>query len=316
MMPPRSDSARAVGQPRSVLYKLVTISTRGGRREHVAGTPSRQNGRVASEKFTVQRGTAASLAAERWAGDGQPVVLLHSGVTDRRSWYAVAEALQPTTGVVAYDMRGYGETAGVTYGFSHLDDLNAVLDEVATGPVWLVGSSMGGEIAIDATLATPERVKGLVLLAPAVSGAPEPSTFDADTDRLVRMWEAAQTSGEIDEINRIEMWLWLDGPSAPEGRVSGPARDLALAMNAIALKNEIPEESGKSGITAWSRLEEISVPVTVACGNLDLPFIVARSRELADWLPQSRFEMFEGMAHLPYLEQPAVVAALINSAIR
>jgi pimeloyl-ACP methyl ester carboxylesterase len=275
---------------------------------------SGQNGQVASEKFTVQRGTA-SLAAERWAGDGQPVVLLHSGVTDRRSWYQVAEALQPSTGVVAYDMRGYGETSGVTYGFSHLDDLNAVLDQVATGPVWLVGSSMGGEIAIDAALASPERVAGLVLLAPAVSGAPEPSTFDAPTDRLVRMWEAAQTSGEIDEINRIEMWLWLDGPSAPEGRVSGPARSLALAMNAIALRNEIPEESGKSGLAAWSRLEEISVPVTVACGDLDLPFIVARSKELADWLPKSQFHVLEGMAHLPYLEQPAVVAELITSAI-
>jgi pimeloyl-ACP methyl ester carboxylesterase len=269
---------------------------------------------VGSEKFIVERGSA-SLAAERWAGDGQPVVLIHSGVTDRRSWYAVAEAIQPAHGVVAYDMRGYGETSGVTYGFSHLDDLNAVIDQVATGPVWLVGSSLGGEIAIDAALATPERVAGLVLLAPSVSGAPEPSIFDADTDRLVRLWEAAQTSGEIDEINRIEMWLWLDGPSALEGRVSGPARDLAIAMNANALKNEIPEESGKSGIAAWSRLEEISVPVTVACGDLDLPFIIARSKELADWLPQSRFHVFEGMAHLPYLERPQLVAELITSSI-
>ena len=162
----------------------------------------------------------------------------------------------------------------------------------------------------------PERVAGMVLLAPAVSGAPEPSVFDAPTDRLVRMWEAAQTSGEIDEINRIEMWLWLDGPSAPEGHVAGPARELALAMNAIALMNEIPEESGKSGLAAWSRLEEITVPVSVACGDLDLPFIIARSKELADWLPESRFHVFEGMAHLPYLEQPAVVAELITSAIR
>jgi pimeloyl-ACP methyl ester carboxylesterase len=270
---------------------------------------------VASEKFTVQRGTA-TLAGERWPGDGQPVILLHSGVTDRRSWYAVAEALQPQSDVVAYDMRGYGETSGVTYGFSHLDDLTAVLDQVTTGPVWLVGSSMGGEVAIDAAMAMAERVAGMVLLAPAVSGAPEPSVFDAPTDRLVRMWEAAQTSGDIDEINRIEMWLWLDGPSAPEGRVAGPARELALAMNAIALKNEIPEESGKSGLAAWSRLEEINIPVTVACGDLDLPFIIARSKELADWLPKSRFHVFEGMAHLPYLEQPAVVAALITSAIR
>ena len=87
-------------------------------------------------------------------------------------------------------------------------------------------------------------------------------------------------------------------------------------MNAIALKNEIPEESGKSGLAAWSRLEEISVPVTVAWGDLDLPFVVARSKELADWLPSSRFHVFEGMAHLPYLEHPTAVAELISSAVR
>ena len=165
---------------------------------------------------------SASLAAERWPGDGQPVILLHAGVADRRSWHAVAEALQPDIPVVTYDMRGYGETSGATYGFTHLDDLTAVLDRVATEPVWLVGSSMGGEVAIDAALTMPERVAGLVLLAPAVSGAPEPSTFDAETDRLVQLWEAAQTSGNMDELNRIEMWLWLDGPSSPEGRVPDP----------------------------------------------------------------------------------------------
>ena len=81
--------------------------------------------------------------------------------------------------------------------------------------------------------------------------------------------------------------------------MSGPARELALAMNAIALKNEIPEESGKSGITAWSRLEEIGVPVTVACGDLDLPFIIARSKELADWLPKSRYRGVRGYGAPP-----------------
>jgi pimeloyl-ACP methyl ester carboxylesterase len=270
---------------------------------------------VPSEKFAVQSGTA-TLAAERWPGEGQPIVLLHAGVADRRSWYAVAEGLQPHSAVVAYDMRGYGDTSAVTYGFTHLDDLRAVLDAVASGPVWLVGSSMGGEIAIDAALSDPERIAGLVLLAPSVSGAPDPMEFDADTERLIHLWEAAQTSGDMDEINRIEMWLWLDGPSAPEGRVSGSVRELALAMNAVALKNEIPEESGKSGLAAWSRLEEIAVPVTVACGDLDLPFMVSRSKELSDWLPDSRHHVLPGMAHLPYLENPAMIADLITAAQR
>lgn len=263
----------------------------------------------------MDRGTA-TLAAERWPGEGQPVVLLHAGVADRRSWHAVAEALQPRTSVVAYDMRGYGETTTATYGFTHLDDLRAVLDQVATGPVWLVGSSMGGELAIDAALSDPDRIAGLVLLAPAISGAPEPMEIDPLTKRLVDLWEAAQTSGDLDEMNRIETWLWLDGPSAPEGRVSGAARALTLEMNAIALKNELPEESGKSGLAAWSRLEEITMPVTVACGDLDVPFVVSRSKELSDWLADSQHHVLPGMAHLPYLEDPAKIAELIRSSLR
>ena len=285
-------------------------------RTNIDATPpnARQNGLVPSEKFTVDRGTA-TLAAERWPGEGQPVVLLHAGVADRRSWHAVAEALQPRTSVVAYDMRGYGETTAATYGFTHLEDLRAVLDQVATGPVWLVGSSMGGEVAIDAALSHPDRIAGLVLLAPSVSGAPEPAEIDPQTERLVQLWEDAQTSGDLDEINRIEMWLWLDGPSAPEGRVAGAARKLALEMNAIALKNELPEESGKSGLAAWSRLEEITMPVIVACGDLDLPFVVSRSKELSDWLADSQHHVLPGMAHLPYLEDPAKIADLISSSL-
>ena len=86
-----------------------------------------------------------------------------------------------STSVVAYDMRGYGETTAATYGFTHLDDLGAVLDQVATGPVWLVGSSMGGEVAIDAALSHPDRIAGLVLLAPSVqrsAGTRRRSTAD------------------------------------------------------------------------------------------------------------------------------------------
>ena len=37
--------------------------------------------------------------------------------------------------------------------------------------------------------------------------------------------EAADTAGDLDEVNRLEAWLWLDGPAGPEGRVSGPVRE-------------------------------------------------------------------------------------------
>ena len=47
-----------------------------------------------------------------------------------------------------------------------------MLDAVGVDRAWLVGSSAGGRVAVDAALAYPERVAGLVLLAPAISGEP------------------------------------------------------------------------------------------------------------------------------------------------
>jgi pimeloyl-ACP methyl ester carboxylesterase len=65
---------------------------------------------------------------------------------------------------------------------------------VAAGPCWLVGSSQGGKIALDFTLLLPDRVAGLVLLAPAVSGAPDPEQADPDTERLSDLIDAPQAA--------------------------------------------------------------------------------------------------------------------------
>ena len=194
------------------------------------------------------------LAAEHWAGTGPTLVLLHAGVADRRAWAETAERLAGAYAVVAYDRRGFGESPLSQDPFTHVEDLRAVLDAVGANPVWLVGSSQGGKVALDATLAYPERVAGLVLLAPAISGAPDEGEADPETERLDGLMEAADAAGDLDEVNRLEAWLWLDGPAGPEGRVGGPARELLLAMNAIALRSEAESAAGagNSEIDAWS----------------------------------------------------------------
>jgi pimeloyl-ACP methyl ester carboxylesterase len=266
-----------------------------------------------SELFTVPAG-GGDLAAERWPGAAPVVVLLHEGVSDRRGWREVAGYLAPDVTVVAYDRRGFGDTSPSAGPFSHLDDLVAVLDQVADGPAWLVGASAGGGLALDTALAAPERVAGLVLLGSAVSGDPAPE-LNAEEKRLDMLLDQAVASGDLDEINRLEMWVWLDGPAGPEGRVSGPARTLALDMNAIILRNGVPEDAGDSGVDAWNRLDEVQVPVTVACGSLDFPFVIGRNRELAARLPHARFQVLPGMAHQPYLEQPGTVAQLVSETL-
>jgi len=71
---------------------------------------------------------------------------------------------------VRFDYLGHGESSGRfedgTIGRWRSDALG-VIDELTQGPLVLVGSSMGGWMALLAALARPDRVKGLVLIAPA-----------------------------------------------------------------------------------------------------------------------------------------------------
>ena len=155
----------------------------------------------------------------------------------------------------------------------------------------------------------------MVLLAPAVSGATDPEQADPDTERLSDLIDAAGAAGDLAEVNRLEAWLWLDGPAGPEGRVTGPPRDLILAMNADALSHEAEDVALASEVDAWHRLGEIRVPVTVAWGDLDVPVLIDRSRHLVDHLTNARGRVIPQTAHLPYLERPELVAELIRETV-
>lgn len=257
-----------------------------------------------------------SLLGDRWAGEGPPIVLLHAGVCDRRSWYATAALLGDVGPVLAYDRRGFGETPPSSTEYGHLEDLVAVLDQQAGAqPAWLVGSSMGGLLALECALAHPERVAGLVLIGPAASGAPDVGSDDA-SQRLEVLLMPAYEAQDWDEVKRLEAWMWLDGPTAAEGRVGGAARALALDMNTIVLRNESsggPEATYEPHV--WPRLGELAVPVTVAWGDLDVADVVRVNELMVEQIPGARRVVLPGMGHLPYLEDPAVVAALIRDAV-
>jgi len=102
-------------------------------------------------------------------GDGTPIVLLHGGWTDSRIWAQLTCCLPPARRVIWYDARGYGRSTPPTTSFSQFEDAKTILDRLGVSSALLVGHSGGGATALSLAVAQPQRVAGLVLLAPGVS---------------------------------------------------------------------------------------------------------------------------------------------------
>jgi pimeloyl-ACP methyl ester carboxylesterase len=250
-------------------------------------------------------------------GSGPDVLLIHAGVNDRRSWRDVIERLSPRFRCVAYDMRGFGETAYEREdGWSPVDDAVAVMDAAGVSRAVVVAGSFGGLVALDLTLAHPDRVVGLVLIGTAVRGAPRRVPPGGPTAELHARLDATE---DIDEAGRLEAWLWLDGPGVPEGRVAGPVRDLFLEMNDRALR--APDPGDEAALPdAWPRLASIAVPTLVLVGRLDAEDIVAVDEQVASLIPGARLRRLDGVAHVPQLEgDPATldeIEAFVKWALR
>jgi pimeloyl-ACP methyl ester carboxylesterase len=216
---------------------------------------------------------------------------------------------------ITFDARGFGDT---TYesepGWSPVEDAVRVLDAVGSQQAVVVGSSSGGYAAVDLALAHPDRVCGLVLIAPAVRGAPYPEPTERET-ALEEGAERAQEAGDIDLANALEAQLWLDGPRSREGRVGGRARELFLEMNERALQAADPGPPADRD-AAWPRLGEIRVPTLVLVGDLDVSDLRAIGKLLAAELPHATFAELPDVAHLPQLENPTELADAIGDFLR
>src|SRR6478736_3899768 len=94
----------------------------------------------------------------------------HSDMTGTKAQVLADHAKATGGGYLRFDYFGHGESDGDFEDGTisrWREDVLAVIDDLTEGPLVLVGSSMGGWLACLAAIARPDRVKALVLIAPA-----------------------------------------------------------------------------------------------------------------------------------------------------
>jgi len=147
---------------------------------------------VATQPATLVRDNGASIAYHHFDGTAPGVLFCTGFKSDMQGTKALAleeDCRARGQQVTRFDYQGYGQSSGDfidgTIG-EWLDDTLAVIDSVTTGPQVIVGSSMGGWIALLAACARPERIVGFVGIAAALDMARRLwDRIDDETRRLL-----------------------------------------------------------------------------------------------------------------------------------
>ncbi|MEU6865390.1 alpha/beta hydrolase [Streptomyces sp. NPDC046876] len=270
-------------------------------------------------------------------GDGAAVLLLHSGVCDRRMWDPQWKALADAGyRVVRADFRGHGETpADFTRPHEASDDVRALLDSLGIERAALVGSSFGGRVALETAARYPERVTALALLCPGLPGH-EPSAalraFGAEEDALLE-------AGDVEAAVALNVEYWLGPQATPETRaavadmqrhafeVQLAAWYAAQAAKAADRPADAGHEAGEAQPAAAAEaadqasdeteaeaapdLSRITVPCLAVGGSQDVADFREIAARLPRILPHARHVELDGAGHLPSLELPTQTTGLL-----
>jgi len=244
----------------------------------------------------------ARLYYEECGSAPQAVVLVHDGVLDSAAWDDVWPEFCKHFHTIRYDRRGYGRSPAATQGHYATDDLGSILHHLQLKRVAIVGSSHGGQISIDFTLAHPEMVEELVLVGAVVGGMPYTKHFLERGEALGKPLEKGDVKGAIAAANK-DKYLTAPGSDAARTRMS----DILLAnpQDLTHPEMELPVKA------ALPRLGEIHIPTLLLLGDADIPDVHVHAGAIEAGIPRARLIVINDVGHLMYLEKPTEFSRIV-----
>jgi len=232
-------------------------------------------------------------------GEGTPLFLFHSLLSDRASFDAIAPKLSRSFRLIVPELPGFGRSQAVGGGLAEIADrmAEAVKDAAEGREVIVLGNGYGGFVALQMAIRYPGIAAKLIL---ADCGA----AFSEPGREAFRNMAAASRARGLAAITDVAMRRLF----APEFQAEHP--DLMAGRRAAFLQTD-PEVfraacDALAGLDFRPELGKVRVPVLVLVGEHDEATPPPMSQELAAGLPQARLEIIPGCAHVPQLQSPDV----------
>ena len=255
--------------------------------------------------------THIGTVAYRRAGAGAPLVLLHGGLSDGRSWIPQLESLAPEYDVVAWDAPGCGGSADPTADLGladYADAVAALVRALGVGPVHLAGHSFGAGLAIDVYGRHRQLVRSLVL-----SGA-----YAGWRGSLPPAEVEARVSRALADLDRPPA-EWVDSYLA---EFFGHSVPLATVEAVHAMMLDVRPAGAMSMLTAFADadlravLPAIAVPTLLIYGAEDVRAPRGVAEALHTAIRGSRLILVPAAGHDVNLEAPEEYDAAVRAFLR
>jgi pimeloyl-ACP methyl ester carboxylesterase len=227
-----------------------------------------------------------------------PIIFIHGFPFDKSTWEEQMEALQPDYRVIAYDVRGHGDSNPGMEEFSiqlFTDDLFLFMDALNIEKAILCGLSMGGYIALQAIKQEPLRISGLIL---------------ADTQCFADTEEAKEKRFKtVDHIreNGLKQYasdsvkkLFSETSLRDKTEIVSAIERTILKTPVDTICNTLIALAGR--METCSALPLITVPVLIFVGAEDKVTTPEAAQKIQELIPGSALRVLEKAGHLSNLE--------------
>ncbi|WP_431206576.1 alpha/beta fold hydrolase [Bradyrhizobium betae] len=231
------------------------------------------------------------------SGEGTPLFLFHSLLSDRASFDAIVPELERSFRTVVPELPGFGSSRAVNGGLAAVADrmAEAVVDAAAGVPAIVLGNGYGGFVALQMAIRHP-GISSKLILADCGAAFSEPGR-----EAFRNMAKVSREKG-LEAITDVAMRrLFAPDFQAQHPELMRDRREAFLRTDPDVFRSAC---DALAGLDLRAELAAVKVPVLVLVGEHDEATPPPMSRELAAGLPHAELKIIPGCAHVPQLQSP------------